>query len=221
MLFFLFILFMAIVGAVIYRVRNRHKPAPAYVSKPKSFTQNQFKEEFGMEKETKVIKEKVNTETSAAKIERVAAAKVHEEIAEELTPLKRQLSSIQSALNELETSGQQNTNSSSGQNQQQQQQPNQLLQQMQDFSSQAQQQQQKTFQQLQQTIHQTAQMLGNVEQSLQSINTLNQITQQINQSQQKMQQQQQQQKMQGQSQQGQSQQGQSGQQNYSSSSFLQ
>ena len=156
-----------------------------------------------------MIKEKVNTETSAAKIERVAAAKVHEEIGEELTPLKRQLSVIQSALNELETSGQQNMNSSIGQNQQQQ--PNQLLQQMQDFSSQAQQQQQKTFQQLQQTIHQTAQMLGNVEQSLQSINMLNQITQQINQSQQTLQQQQQMQ--------GQSQQGQSGQQGVNNQSY--
>ncbi len=49
-------------------------------------------------------------------------------------------------------------------------------------------QQEKTFQQLQQTIHQTVQMLGNVEQSLQSINTLNQITQQMNQTQQKLQQ---------------------------------
>ena len=67
-----------------------------------------------MEKETKVIKEKVNTETSAAKIERVAAAKVHEEIGEELSPLKSQLSAIQSALNNLESSGQQNMNSSVG-----------------------------------------------------------------------------------------------------------
>ena len=50
---------MAIVVAVIYRVRNRHKPAPAYVGKPKAFTKNQFKEELAMEKETKVIKEKV------------------------------------------------------------------------------------------------------------------------------------------------------------------
>ena len=58
-----------------------------------------------MEKETKVIKEKVNTETSAAKIERVAAAMVHEEIDEELTPLKSQLNAIQSALNQLESSG--------------------------------------------------------------------------------------------------------------------
>ena len=179
---------MAVVVAVIYRIRNRHKTAPANVSKTKAIYKKSFKEEFTMEKETKVIKEKVNTETSAAKIERVAAAKVHEEIGEELSPLKSQLSSIQSALNNLESSGQQNMNSSVGQNQQQ---PNQLLQQMQDFSSQAQQQQHKTFQQLQQTIHQTAQMLGNVEQSLQSINMLNQITQQMNQTQQQFQQQQQ------------------------------
>jgi hypothetical protein len=54
---------MAVVIAVIYGVRNRNKSTPTYVSKPKSFTQNQFKEEFGMEKETKVIKEKVNTIT--------------------------------------------------------------------------------------------------------------------------------------------------------------
>jgi hypothetical protein len=52
---------MAVVIAVIYGVRNRNKSTPTYVSKPKFFTQNQFKEEFGMEKETKVIKEKVNT----------------------------------------------------------------------------------------------------------------------------------------------------------------
>ena len=172
---------MAVVIGVIYGVRNRNKPAPAYVGKPKPFTQNQFKEELAMEKETKVIKEKVKSEKTA-KIERVAAAKVEEEIGEELMPLKSQLGAIQTALNQLESSGQQNMNSSLGQSQQQ---PNQLLQQMQQFSSQAQQQQQKTFQQLQQTIHQTAQMLGNVEQSLQSFNMLNQITQQINQTQQK------------------------------------
>src|SRR4051794_32488920 len=104
MLFSLFILLTADVIAVIYGVRNRNKPASAYVSKPKSFPQNQLKEEFAMEKETKVIKEKVNTEISAAKIEIVAASKVHEEIGEELTPLKSQLSAIQSALNQLETS---------------------------------------------------------------------------------------------------------------------
>ena len=44
---------MAVVVAVIYRARNRNKPTPAYVSKPKPFTQNQFKEEFGMGKEQK------------------------------------------------------------------------------------------------------------------------------------------------------------------------
>lgn len=138
MLFFLFILLTAVVVAVIYgvKVRPRNKPVPAYVSKPKAFTQNQFKEEFAMEKETKVIKTKFDTETPSAKIERVAAAKVHEEIGEELAPLKSQLSSIQSTLSQLESGGQQNMNSSLGQNQQQ---PNELLQQMQDFSSQAQQ----------------------------------------------------------------------------------
>ena len=70
------------------------------LAKLKQSIKNHFKEEFTMEKETKVIKEKVNTETSAAKIERVAAAKVHEEIGEELSPLKSQLSAIQSALNQ-------------------------------------------------------------------------------------------------------------------------
>ena len=50
---------MAVVIAVIYGVRNRNKPTPAYISKPKSFTQNQFQEEFGIEKETKVIKKRL------------------------------------------------------------------------------------------------------------------------------------------------------------------
>jgi hypothetical protein len=185
--FFLFILLMAVVIAVIYGVRNRNKPTPAYVSKPKSFTQNQFQEEFGIEKETKVIKEKVDTETSTAKIEKVAAAKFHEEIGEELSPLKRQLNAIQSALNHLESREQENMSLSVGENYQQ---PNQILQQLQDFSSQAQQQ---THQQLQQTIQQTAQMLGNAEHSLQSINTLDQITQQMYQLQQQQEQSQQEQ----------------------------
>jgi chromosome segregation ATPase len=183
---------MAIVIAVIYGVRNSNKPSLASVdaSNPKSFTANQLKEEFEMEKETKVIKEKVNTETSSAKIERVAAAKVHEEIADELAPLRSQLQSIQHSLSQLDTN-QQNVGSSS--NGQAQLQSNDLLKQMQQFSSQAQQQQQKTFQQLQQSIHQATQTLTSVEQSLQSINMLNQISQQIDQSQQQLQQQYQQQ----------------------------
>ena len=65
-----------------------------------------------MEKETKVIKERVKTAENAAKIERVAAAKVEEEIGEELMPLKSQLSAIQTTLNQLESSRQQNMNSS-------------------------------------------------------------------------------------------------------------
>ena len=62
------------------------------------------------------------------KLKRVAAAKVHEEIGDELMPLKSQLGAIQTALNQLESSGQQNMNSPQGQDQSQQ--PNQLLQQM-------------------------------------------------------------------------------------------
>ncbi|WP_158587410.1 hypothetical protein [Neobacillus notoginsengisoli] len=183
---------MAVVIAVIYGVRNGNKPAmaPADASKPKSFITNQLKEEFAMEKETKVIKEKGNTESSTAKIERVAAAKVHEEIADELAPLRNQLQSIQHSLGQLDSS-RQNVGSSS--NVQDQQQSNDLLKQMQQFSSQAQQQQQKTFQQLQQSIHQATQTLASVEQSLQSINMLNQISQQIDQSQKQLQQQYQQQ----------------------------
>src|SRR3954454_8449510 len=148
MLFSLLIFLIAFVAGVIYGVRNRNKPAPAYVGKSKSFIPNQFKEELAMKKETKVITERVKSAENA-KIERVAAAKVEEEIGEELMPLKNQFSTIQTALNELQSSGQQNMNASQGQNQQQ---SNQLLQQMNQFSSQAQQQQQKTFQQLQQTI---------------------------------------------------------------------
>jgi hypothetical protein len=209
MLSFLIILLIAAGLGVTYGVSRRNKPTPAFVSNSKSFPENRFKEEIAMEKETKIIKERVKS-AETAQIKKVAAAKAEEEIAEELVPLKDQLKEIQSTLSNLGTNGQQqnNMNSSTGQNQQQ---PNQLLQQMQDFSSQARQQQQKTFQQLQQSVHQTAQMLTNVEQSLQSINMLNQITQQINQSQQSLQQQ-----MQGQSQQGQQQ---SGQQNFNNQSY--
>ena len=60
MLFFLFILLIAVVLGVFYGVRNRNKPVPANVSKPISFKQNQFKEELAMEEEeTKIIKERV------------------------------------------------------------------------------------------------------------------------------------------------------------------
>lgn len=67
-----------------------------------------------MEKETKIIKERVKSAENA-KIERVASAKVDEEIGEELMPLKSQLGAIQTALNQLESSGQQNMNSQQGQ----------------------------------------------------------------------------------------------------------
>jgi hypothetical protein len=189
MLFFLFILLAIAIGVSF--VNNRNKPL-AVITRP--LQKNQFKEEFAMEKETKVIKESVKS-TENDKIEKIAAAKVEAEIGEELTPLKSQLDTIQHALNQVSTGGQQSSMSYSGQNQQQsnQQQSNQLLGQLQQFSSQAQQQQQKTFQQLQQSIHQATQMLSNVEQSLQSVNLLNQISQQINQSQQQLQQQYQQQ----------------------------
>lgn len=138
-----------------------------------------IQEGISMVKETEleVIKKNIkSSDAEKAKIEKVAAAKVEEEIGEELLPLKSQLSSIQTALNQLESNSQQ-MNPSIGQNQQQ---TNELLRQIQQFSSQTQQQQQKTFQQLQQSIHQAAQMLTGVEQSLQSVNMLNQIAQQIN-----------------------------------------
>ena len=67
-----------------------------------------------MEKETKIIKERVKSAENA-KIERVVSAKVDEEIGEELMPLKSQLGAIQTALNQLESSGQQNMNSQQGQ----------------------------------------------------------------------------------------------------------
>ncbi len=194
MLFFIVILVAIAIGAA-FVVRKRNKPIPA-IDTPKPFSNNRFKEEFAMEKETKVIKEKVvNAEN--AKIERVAAAKVEEEIGEELAPLRSQLHSIQNALSQISSSNQnqQSTMSSGGQNQNQ---SNDLLKQLEQFSSQAQQQQQKSFQQLQQSIHQAAQTLNNVEQSLQSVNMLNQISQQINQSQQQLQQQQQNQGQSGQ-----------------------
>lgn len=142
------------------------------------------------ETELEVIKKNIKSKDAEnAKIEKVASAKVEEEIGEELAPLKSQLQTIQNALDKLNVNGQQTSMTSAGQNQQQ---SNELLSQMQQFSTQAQQQQQKTFQQLQQSIHQAAQMLNNVEQSLQSVNMLNQIAQQINQSQQQLQSQQQQ-----------------------------
>lgn len=194
MLFFIVLLLAIAIGASII-VRRGAKPitAPAApISKP--ITNNRFKEEFSMEKETKVIKERVHAAEND-KIERVAAAKVEEEIGEELTPLRNQLETIQNALNSL-NSGSQQSVISSGSGGQSQQQSSELLRQLQQFSTQAQQQQQKTFQQLQQSIHQTTQMLNSVEQSLQSFNMLNQISQQITQSQQQLQQQQQQQSMQ-------------------------
>src|SRR3954469_21682512 len=69
-----------------------------------------------MEKETKIIKEKVKS-SKIAEIESIAAAKAHEEIGEELMPLKSQLGAIQTALNQLESSGQQNMSSQQGQGQ--------------------------------------------------------------------------------------------------------
>jgi DNA repair exonuclease SbcCD ATPase subunit len=185
MLIFIILLLAIAIWGIFMRRRN-NKPVPA-IEEPKPFLKNQFKEEFAMEeKETKIIKERVKTAENA-KIERVAAAKVEEEIGEELAPLKNQLRTIQDTLSQLNSVNQhQSTMSTGWQNEQQ---SNDLLSQMQDFSSQAQQQQQKTFQQLQQSVHQAAQILSNVEQSIQSINMLNQITQQINQSQQQLQQQ--------------------------------
>ena len=58
---------MAVVIAVIYRIRNRHKTAPAKVSKL-----NQSKKiiqgGITMEKETKVIKEKVKQKHQQQKL---------------------------------------------------------------------------------------------------------------------------------------------------------
>lgn len=185
MLIFIVLLLTIAIWGIFMRRRN-NKPVSS-IEETKPFLNNQFKEEFAMEeKETKIIKEKVKTAENA-KIERIAAAKVEEEIGEELSPLKNQLRSIQDTLNQLNSGNQHQSTTSTGV--QNEQQSNDLLRQMQDFSSQAQQQQQKTFQQLQQSVHQAAQMLSNVEQSIQSINMLNQITQQINQSQQQLQQQ--------------------------------
>jgi hypothetical protein len=196
MLFFIVLLSAIAIGVIFFMGKKKNDPIPAIV-RSKPLSSNHFKEEFAMEeKETKIIKERVKTAENA-KIERIAAAKVDEEIGEELAPLKSQLQSIQNTLNQFNSGNQQSTMSSGGQNQNQNQ-SNELLSQMQQFSSQAQQQQQKTFQQLQQSVHQAAQMLNNVEQSIQSVNMLNQITQQINQSQQQLQQQQQQQQNQGQ-----------------------
>jgi hypothetical protein len=189
MLFFIVLLLAIAIGVIFFMGKKKNNPIPAIVT-PKPFSNNHFKEEFALEeKETKIIKERVKSAENT-KIERIAAAKVDEEIGEELAPLKSQLQSIQNTLNQFNSGSQQSSMSSGGQNQNQ---SNELLRQMQQFSSQAQQQQQKTFQQLQQSVHQAAQMLSNVEQSIQSVNMLNQITQQINQSQQQLQQQQQQQ----------------------------
>ena len=118
------------IGATSF-IRKRNKPVPA-IETPKPFSNNRFKEEFAMEKE-KLIKERVKTAEND-KIERVAAAKVEEEIGEELTPLKNQLSVIQNSLNQLSSGNQQSTMSSTGQNQQH---SNELLKQLQQFSSQA------------------------------------------------------------------------------------
>ena len=130
--------FLAIaIGATSF-IRKRNKPVPA-IETPKPFSNNRFKEEFAIEKEKKLIKERVKTAEND-KIERVAAAKVEEEIGEELTPLKNQLQVIQNSLNQLSSGNQQSTISSTGQNQQH---SNELLKQLQQFSSQAQQQSKK------------------------------------------------------------------------------
>ena len=84
-----------------------------------------------MEKETKVIK-KIVKSAEEAKIGSIAAAKVDEEIGEELMPLKSQLGVIQTALNQLQSSSQQNMNSPQGQSQQQ---PNQMQQQQQQITT--------------------------------------------------------------------------------------
>ena len=56
MLFFLLLLLLAIVAVVIYLSRNNNKHVLAsYKNKSKPLTQNFFKEEFGMEKETETI----------------------------------------------------------------------------------------------------------------------------------------------------------------------
>ncbi|TKH21175.1 hypothetical protein FC697_16260 [Bacillus wiedmannii] len=82
-----------------------------------------------------------------------------------------------------------------------QQEPNELFEQMHYVKLHAKLQKQRTFHQLQQTVHQTvemlvdveqmvhhtAEMLENVEQALLSINTLNQVTQKVKESQQMLQ----------------------------------
>ena len=81
---------MAVVAGVIYVVINRKKPAPAYIGTSIPNTQNHFKEELAMEKETEVIKEKVKS-AEKGKMEKVASSKVEVEVGEELTPLTSQL----------------------------------------------------------------------------------------------------------------------------------
>src|SRR4051812_36622454 len=162
MLFFIVLLLAIAIGVVIFMGIKRNNPIPAIeTTTPKPFSNNQFKEEFALEEKTKVIKERVKTAENS-KIERVAAAKAEEEIAVELAPLKSQIKSIQNTLNQLNSDNQQSTMSSGGQSQNQNQNQNEsndLLNQLQQFSSQAQQQQHKTFQQLQQSVHQAAQTL--------------------------------------------------------------
>src|SRR6476619_2961361 len=100
MLIFLIILLLA--ASINFKsIKNRKKTTPSLVGHSRSSPEKRFKEEIAMENETteKELKEK-------AKIEKVAASKADEEIAEELTPLKDQVKEIQSTLNTLESNEQ-------------------------------------------------------------------------------------------------------------------
>ncbi|PEU23806.1 hypothetical protein [Bacillus wiedmannii] len=161
------------------------------------------------------IKEGIQTK-GTDEIKNIFAGKEKEEFADEITALKTQVENIHSILSQLDKGRQQNVSSLMEQNQQNmaspmeqnqqnmaspmdlsQQEPNELYEQMHYVKLHAKHQKQRTFHQLQQSVHQTvemladveqmvhhtAEMLENVEQALLSINTLNQVTQQVKESQ--------------------------------------
>ncbi len=176
LIFFLLTTIAVVVGLIaIYWYKNQPEPALARSEERNRYHLQQFKEEFAMEQNTESL------------VEKVANQKIDEEIAEELIPLKNNLNTFQSALDQLQKVTQQKTTQAFPIYQNQE--ANQLLLEIQQLSTQAKQQQQKTFQHLQTSIHQVTQLLYNTEQLLQTFQLLNEMTAQINQSLQILQQQ--------------------------------
>ncbi|WP_210596994.1 hypothetical protein [Bacillus suaedae] len=164
MLFFTVIVLIGIVAILSFVSKKR--VVPAYAKRSNAGGNDRlYMEEFAMEENT-------------TQLEKQSTSYLEEEIGEDLSPFAGQITSIQSALSQLQQqSEEENTAISENENVQ----STDILQQIQQINSQTQQQQQNAIQELQQSIDQATQMLGSVGQTIQTITTLNQITQQINQ----------------------------------------